>query len=95
MTTPPNQDPASIEGTRQGTWLERALVTVLLLALIVLPAASALSQRFLRRQLLSAQLLGPHITLWIGFLGAVLVTLTGRHLSLSNLDVIRPGWRRS
>jgi tripartite ATP-independent transporter DctM subunit len=79
---------------RQGAWPERAFVTLLLLALIALPAASALVQRLTGRQLLEAQPLARNITLWIGFAGAVLVTLTGRHLSLSTLDVIRPGWRR-
>jgi len=75
-------------------WFERALVTLLLLALIALPAASALAQRLWGRQLLEAQPLSRNITLWIGFGGAVLVTLSGRHLSLSTLDVIRSGWRR-
>ena len=96
MTTPPtsSQEPVSGDGARQGTWPERALVTLLLLALIALPAASAISARLTGRQLLEAQQLGPHITLWIGFLGAVLASLTGSHLSLSTLDVVRPGWRR-
>jgi tripartite ATP-independent transporter DctM subunit len=81
-------------GVPQGTRLERALVTLLLLVMIALPAAAALVRKISHKELLGASQLAQHITLWIGFLGAVLSTLAGRHLSLSTLDVVRPGWPR-
>jgi C4-dicarboxylate transporter, DctM subunit len=95
VSTPANQEPGSGNGAPQGTRVERALVTLLVLAMIALPAASALSRRLWARELLGASQLAQHITLWVGFLGAVLATLSGRHLSLSTLDVMPAGWRRA
>jgi len=74
--------------TLPGTRLERGVLTFLLLAMIALPAASTLSRRFLGRELPGASVLAQHITLWVGFLGALLATASGRHLSLSTLGVI-------
>jgi tripartite ATP-independent transporter DctM subunit len=56
--------------------------------MIALPAASTLSRRFLGRELPGASVLAQHITLWVGFLGALLATASGRHLALSTLGVI-------
>ena len=78
-----------------GTRLERVLVTVFLLAMIALPAASTLARRFLGRELPGASVLAQHITLWVGFLGAMLASASDRHLALSTLGVIPDGrWRR-
>lgn len=79
-----------------GTRLERGLVTFFLLAMIALPAASTLARRFLGRELPGASVLAQHITLWVGFLGSLLATASGRHLALSTLGVIPDGpWRRA
>jgi len=94
VTTSLPHDPNAGGDSPQGTWLERALVTLLLLAMILLPAASALSRRLWGRELLASAVLAQHITLWVGFLGAMLATLTGRHLALSTLDVVPAGWPR-
>jgi tripartite ATP-independent transporter DctM subunit len=86
----PGADPTQI-----GTRLERGLVTFFLLAMIALPAASTLARRFLGRELPGASVLAQHITLWVGFLGALLATVSGRHLALSTLGVLPDGpWRR-
>jgi tripartite ATP-independent transporter DctM subunit len=78
-----------------GTRLERVLVTFFLLAMIALPAASTLARRFLGRELPGASVLAQHITLWVGFLGAMLASASDRHLALSTLGVIPDGrWRR-
>jgi C4-dicarboxylate transporter DctM subunit len=82
--------------TQIGTRLERGLVTFFLLAMIALPAASTLARRFLGRELPGASVLAQHITLWVGFLGSLLATASGRHLALSTLGVIPDGpWRRA
>jgi C4-dicarboxylate transporter DctM subunit len=74
-----------------GTRLERGLVTFFLVAMIALPAASTLARRFLGRELPGASVLAQHITLWVGFLGAMLATASGRHLALSTLGVVPEG----
>jgi len=94
VSTSANHSTIDGNGAPQGTRVERALVTLLLLTMIALPAAAALVREISHKELLGASQLAQHITLWIGFLGAVLSTLAGRHLSLSTLDVVRPGWSR-
>ena len=76
---------------KQGTRLERALLAFFLVAMVALPAASTLSRRFLGRELPGTGQLAQHITLWVGFLGALLATLTNHHLALSTLDVVPEG----
>jgi tripartite ATP-independent transporter DctM subunit len=70
------------------------LVTVFLVALIALPAASTIARRAFDRDLPGAAELARHITLWIGFLGALLATSTGRHLALATLGVVPEGGLR-
>jgi len=77
-----------------GTALERALVAFLLLMMVLLPAASTLARRLLGRELPGSSVLAQHITLWVGFLGALLATASGRHLALSTLDLVPAGWPR-
>jgi tripartite ATP-independent transporter DctM subunit len=78
-------------GAKPGTRFERVLVSLLLLAMIALPALSTLSRRVLGRELPGASVLAQHITLWVGFLGALLATASGRHLGLSTLGVLPDG----
>jgi len=35
-----------------------------------------------------------HLTLWVGFLGAMLATASGHHLALSTVDFLPAGWPR-
>ncbi len=81
------------EPEKLGTRLERFLVAFLLLAMIALPAASTVSRRLTGRELPGAAVLAQHITLWVGFLGALLATVSGHHLALSTLEALR-GWPR-
>src|SRR5512146_1337406 len=62
--------------------------------MVLLPAASTLSRRVLDRELPGSSVLAQHITLWVGFLGALLATASGRHLALSTLDLVPAGWPR-
>jgi C4-dicarboxylate transporter DctM subunit len=82
------------EPEKLGTRGERALVAVLLLAMVLLPAASTISRRLTGRELPGASILAQHITLWVGFLGALLATISGQHLALSTLDLVPEGWPR-
>ncbi|HET6439628.1 MAG TPA: TRAP transporter large permease subunit [Anaeromyxobacter sp.] len=92
MASAPSQEPNGAEP--RGTRLERGLVSLLFLAMIIVPAASSLSRRVFDRELLGSSQLAQHMTLWVGFLGAMLATASGRHLALSTLEVVRAGWRR-
>jgi tripartite ATP-independent transporter DctM subunit len=93
VTTPtaaaPTQEPEKL-----GTSVERAVVAFLLLAMVLLPAVSTVSRRLTGRELPGSAQLAQHITLWVGFLGALLATVTGNHLALSTLGVLPAGWPR-
>ena len=92
--TAPTADAPSQEPEKLGTSVERGVVAVLLLAMVLLPAASTVSRRLLGRELPGSAVLAQHITLWVGFLGALLATITGNHLALSTLGVLPAGWPR-
>ncbi|HEX9052653.1 MAG TPA: TRAP transporter large permease subunit [Anaeromyxobacter sp.] len=94
MTAPTSAPTSPSEPEKLGTSVERFLVAFLLLAMIVLPAASTLSRRLAGRELPGSAVLAQHITLWVGFLGALLATVSGHHLALSTLDAIPGGWPR-
>jgi C4-dicarboxylate transporter, DctM subunit len=74
-----------------GTPLERWLLVACLVSMVALPAASTLSRRFLGRELPGSSVLAQHITLWVGFLGALLATATDHHLALSTLGLLPEG----
>jgi tripartite ATP-independent transporter DctM subunit len=91
-----NSNPGSGSTTNEkiGSRFERWPTVFLLLAMIALPAASTTLRRFVGRDLPGASILAQHITLWIGFLGALLATATGRHLGLSTQELLPAGWPR-
>ncbi|HSN89645.1 MAG TPA: TRAP transporter large permease subunit, partial [Anaeromyxobacteraceae bacterium] len=91
MTAPPPSSNVVAPEDRAGTRLERALVALLFLAMVLLPAASTLSRRLIGHGLPGAAVLAQHLTLWVGFLGALLATASGRHLALSTLDHVPAG----
>jgi C4-dicarboxylate transporter, DctM subunit len=94
VSTPTSNQTPGTTHEKLGSRVERGLVTLLLVAMILLPAASTVSRRFLGRDLPGSSALAQHITLWVGFLGALLATATGRHLALSTLDLVPAGWPR-
>ncbi|HZZ85307.1 MAG TPA: TRAP transporter large permease subunit [Anaeromyxobacteraceae bacterium] len=79
---------------RPGTWLERGAVSILLLAMVALPAGETLSRRLLGRGIPGSAVLVQHLTLWVGFLGALLASAAGKHLALSTAEAIPAGWPR-
>ena len=77
--------------TPRGTPLERGLVAGFLLAMVLLPAASSVSRRLLGRELPGSAVLAQHITLWVGFIGALLAADGHKHLALTTLDLVPAG----
>jgi tripartite ATP-independent transporter DctM subunit len=74
--------------------VEGGAVGVLLLAMVAIPAGETLSRRFLGRGLPGSAILVQHLTLWVGFLGALLATGAGKHLALSTAEAIPAGLPR-
>jgi len=64
------------------------------LVMIAIPAAETLARRFLGTEVPGASVVVQNLTLWVGFLGALLAAGTGRHLALSTGEVIPAGWPR-
>jgi tripartite ATP-independent transporter DctM subunit len=59
--------------------------------MVALPVAASLWRRFTGQSIPSATVLVQHLTLWIGFLGALLATRAGKHLHLTTLDLFPEG----
>jgi tripartite ATP-independent transporter DctM subunit len=66
-------------------------VVIVLLAMVALPTAAALWRRVTGESLVSAAVLVQHLTLWVGFLGALLATRAAKHLHLTTLDLVPAG----
>jgi tripartite ATP-independent transporter DctM subunit len=81
-------------GARRATRLESTIVALLLLAMVLLPAAETVGRRLFGTGVPGSAVLVQHLTLWIGFLGALLATATGNHLALSTAEIIPAGWPR-
>jgi tripartite ATP-independent transporter DctM subunit len=76
------------------TRLEGAAVGVLILAMVALPALETLARKLVGEGIPGSAVVVQHLTLWVGFLGALLATATGNHLALSTAEVIPAGWPR-
>ena len=87
-------DEATTETERRHTRLEGAAVALLILVMMALPAAEAISRRVFGEGIPGSAVLVQHLTLWVGFLGALLATATGNHLALSTQGVLPAGWPR-
>jgi C4-dicarboxylate transporter, DctM subunit len=75
-----------------GTRVERWLLVAIVLAMVLLPTLEAVLRR-VGGGIPDAIPYTTHLTLWIGFVGAMLATATERHLSLSSIDVLPQRWR--
>ncbi len=85
---------AARSAVRRGAVLSGNVAVVLvLLAMIALPVAATLARR-MNWQLPGLAVMVQHLTLWVGFLGALLATRAGKHLHLSAIDAVPPGWPR-
>jgi len=92
---PATGEPATVEPAVSAVArVEGGAVGVLLLAMVAIPAGETLSRRFLGRGLPGSAILVQHLTLWVGFLGALLATGAGKHLALSTAEAIPAGLPR-
>ncbi|TMA23940.1 MAG: TRAP transporter small permease subunit, partial [Deltaproteobacteria bacterium] len=66
--------------------------------MVLLPTLEAAVRRFTGAGVPGAAVYTEHLTLWVGFIGALLATATGHHLALSTVDLLperlRP-WARA
>lgn len=76
---------------RAGTGLGDLFIVVVLLAMVALPVVSSIWRRFTGQSIPSATVLVQHLTLWVGFLGALLAARYGKHLHLTTLDLFPEG----
>ncbi|MGZ6144155.1 MAG: TRAP transporter small permease, partial [Myxococcales bacterium] len=81
-----------------GTAVERWALVVIVLAMVILPTIEAAWRRLTGSSVPGAAVYTEHLTLWVGFIGALLATATGHHLALSTVDLlperVRP-WARA
>src|SRR5205085_11996791 len=81
-----------------GTALERWALVLIVLAMVLLPTLEAAVRRITGGSVPGAAVYTEHLTLWVGFIGALLATASGHHLALSTVDLLperlRP-WARA
>lgn len=70
------------------------VVGLLGLVMVVLPVLQTFARRVLDADIPSASVVVSHLTLWVGFLGALLATGSNKHLALSTAEAIPKGWPR-
>ncbi|MBN1961648.1 MAG: TRAP transporter large permease subunit [Deltaproteobacteria bacterium] len=67
--------------------LEQAAIVIVLLAMMMLPSLESFARRLCQTSIPGAVLYAQHLTLWLGFLGALLATAgIGKHLALSKVE---------
>ncbi len=69
-------------------------VGLLALVMVALPVVQAVARKVADTEIPSASVIVQHLTLWIGFLGALLAAGSGKHLALSTVEAIPKGWPR-
>jgi C4-dicarboxylate transporter, DctM subunit len=79
-------------------WVHRAEnvgINVVFLVMTTLPVLEMLLRKLFGAGLPGAQAIVQHLTLWAGFLGALLATREGRHLSMSTAELLPVGKPRA
>ena len=71
--------------------IEKWGIVAIIAAMAILPTAETIGRRIFGRGIPGSALYVQHLTLWIGFLGAVLATRCGKHLTLATGDLIPAG----
>lgn len=74
-----------------GTAVERWALVLIVLTMIFLPTLESVVRRITGSGVPGAAVYTEHLTLWVGFLGALLATATGHHLALSTVELIPAG----
>ncbi len=69
-------------------------VGLLALTMVALPVVQAVARRVADADIPGASVIVQHLTLWVGFLGALLAAGSGKHLALSTVEAIPAGWPR-
>ena len=89
------QEQTAVAGPREGgaeqaggTRVERWLLVAIVLTMILLPTLEAVLRRAIGGGLPDAIPYTTHLTLWVGFVGAMLATATERHLALSTVEML-------
>jgi len=77
-----------------GTAFERWALVAIVLAMVILPTLEAVVRWQFKTSVPGAMVYTEHLTLWVGFLGAMLATASGHHLALSTVDFLPAGWPR-
>jgi C4-dicarboxylate transporter, DctM subunit len=88
---PPADEPQAAAPIRWTRRVEDALINLVLLVMIALPIGEILVRKTLGQSITSASIVVQHLTLWAAFLGALLCTREGRHLSLSTAELLPEG----
>lgn len=70
---------------------EDILVNVVIIAMAALPAIEVFSRKIRGAGIPGSATIVQHLTLWVGFLGALLCTREGKHLSLSTTELLPHG----
>ncbi|HEX4384625.1 MAG TPA: TRAP transporter large permease subunit [Myxococcales bacterium] len=78
------------QGT-EGSLVERALLVAVVLTMVTLPTLETIVRRFTGAGVPGAAVYTTHLTLWVGFLGALLATATNHHLALSTVEMLPKG----
>src|SRR5207237_4380206 len=71
-----------------GTRVERWLLVAIVLTMVLLPTLEAVLRRAVGGSVPDAIPDTTHLTLWVGFVGAMLATATERHLALSTVEML-------
>src|SRR5437870_2522668 len=77
-----------------GTVVEKGLLVAIVLAMILLPTLESLVRRFFGTGIPGSMPYTQHLTLWVGFIGAMLATATERHLALSTVEFLPARWQK-
>src|SRR5207248_6432201 len=77
-----------------GTAIEKGLLVLIVLAMILLPTLEALLRRAIGIGVPDAMPYTQHLTLWVGFIGAMLATATERHLALTTVELLPGRWQK-
>jgi tripartite ATP-independent transporter DctM subunit len=75
--------------------VETGFVVVISLAMIALPVAEMVLRKLRGSGVPGGSVYVQHLTLWLGFIGALLATVAGKHLGLATTNFFKPGRARS
>ncbi|MCK6550322.1 TRAP transporter large permease subunit [Myxococcota bacterium] len=74
---------------------EDGVVTVVFLVMTLLPVLAIPVRKLFDADIPGSQTIVQHLTLWVGFLGALLTTREGKHLSLSTSELLHGNAKRA